>query len=83
VELVSCKGDIRELFIKAQMEPLCGWPWLEANESKAYPEQSIVVFFNDKVLLDMPSTAKKPGLIKAAMKMAVKVKELEYARKTF
>lgn len=66
--------------IKPGLQPLCGWPWLEANEGKVYPEQSIVVFFNDKELVAMPVTAKKPGLIKAAMKMAVRSEV--YAGKT-
>jgi hypothetical protein len=58
--------------IRPGFDPLCGWPWLEANEGKEYPEQKITVFFNDKALVDIPSTAKKPGLIKAAMKIAVR-----------
>jgi hypothetical protein len=58
--------------VKPGMEPLCGWSWLEANEGKVYPEQSIIVFFNNKELVAISSTAKKSGLIKAAMKMAIK-----------
>jgi hypothetical protein len=64
--------DIREVFIKAQMEPLCGWPWLDENRRKEYPEQGITVFFNGKALLAVPSTSTKRGLIKAAMTMAIR-----------
>jgi hypothetical protein len=66
--LVSRPGDIRELFIKAQMEPLCGWPWLDENRGKVYPEQGITVFHNGKALLDVPSTSKRS--IKGIMEMA-------------
>jgi 5-methylcytosine-specific restriction endonuclease McrA len=66
--------------LESRMEPLCGRQWLEDNKDRIYPEQRIVVFFNGKPLVDMPSTAKKPSLIKAAMKMAVRSEA--YAGKT-
>jgi hypothetical protein len=68
----SQQQDIREVFIKAQMEPLCGWPWLDENRHKEYSEQGITVFFNGKALLAVPSTSTKRGLIKAAMTMAIR-----------
>jgi hypothetical protein len=59
--------------VRLGIEPLCGWPWVEENRGKIYPEQGIVVFFNGKELLDMPSTSTKRGLIRAVMALAKNV----------
>jgi 5-methylcytosine-specific restriction endonuclease McrA len=64
------RQDLRESIIKQGLEPLCGWPWLEENRCKQYPEQGITVFFKGKELVIMPSTSTKRGIIKSAMKMA-------------
>jgi len=56
--------------VRPGIVPLCGWPWLEANAGKVYPEQAIAVFYNEKPLLCLPSTSTKRGIIKAAMTMA-------------
>lgn len=61
--------EMTEPFISARMEPLCGWAWIQANIGRAYPEQSMTVSFNGKVLLSLP-VEPKAGLIKAAMGMA-------------
>jgi hypothetical protein len=58
--------------VRPGIEPLCGWPWLEANEGKVYPEQCITIFFNGKPLVVMPSTSTKRGLIRATMTMAIR-----------
>jgi hypothetical protein len=81
------KPDVMEAFVKANMDPLCGWPWLDENKLKRYPEQSIAVSYDGKGILCIASTRTRPGLIKAAMTMArnTEAKErgrLEHARKT-
>ena len=55
--------------IRPGIEPLCGWPWLEENKSKAYPQQDIEVFHNGKRLLVLSSTDKH-RTIRAVMTMA-------------
>lgn len=60
------------LLVRPGIVPLCGWPWLEANEGKVYPEQGITIFFNGKALVVMPSTSTKRGVIRAAMTMAAR-----------
>lgn len=55
--------------VRLGMEPLCGWPWLEENRDKVYPEQGIEVIHNGKVLLNLSADPRR-GLIEAAMTMA-------------
>jgi hypothetical protein len=81
------KPDVMEAFMKAQMEPLSGWPWLAENKLKRYPEQSIAISYDGKAILCITSTRTRPSLIKTAMTMArnTETKErgrLEHARKT-
>jgi hypothetical protein len=64
------KPDVMEAFMKAQMEPLSGWPWLAENRLKQYPEQSIAVSYDGKGILCIASTRTWPGVIKTAMTMA-------------
>jgi hypothetical protein len=59
-----------ESYITTGMEPLCGRQWIEDNKGKVYPEQTITVFHNGKVLVVVPSTSTKRGLVRAAMTMA-------------
>lgn len=47
----SDHSDIREAFKQAQMEPSCGWAWLEQHMRKDHLEQSITVLRDGKVVL--------------------------------
>jgi len=57
----SDSPDIREAFIQAQMEPNCGWPWLEQHMRKAHPDQSITILRDGKVVLEVAAANKEAG----------------------
>jgi hypothetical protein len=67
--LVEMRGDIRELFRRYSMDPLCGWSWLEANRGKRYPQQTIEVYY-DGEQLTLPAPSRQTG-IKEAMRVAI------------
>jgi 5-methylcytosine-specific restriction endonuclease McrA len=76
---LKCKQDPSPLLpplpgalVRPGMVPLCGWPWLEENLCRGYPEQGIEIFHNGKILLSMPATPTGRGHIREAMKMAGK-----------
>jgi hypothetical protein len=64
------KPDVMEAFVQAQMNPLCGWLWLSKNRFRQHPEQTISISYNGKAIFDITSSKMRPGLIRAAMKMA-------------
>ena len=51
--------DIREAFIQAQMEPNCGWLWLDEHMRQAYPNQSMTILRDGKVVLEVRAANKE------------------------
>jgi len=47
------------------LEPLCGWPWIEENKDKVYPEQGIEVFWRGRAVLKMPAEVRGPEVKRA------------------
>jgi hypothetical protein len=51
--------DIREAFIQTQMEPNCGWPWLDQHMRKTHPDQRITILRDGKVILEVAADNKE------------------------
>jgi hypothetical protein len=67
--------------VRRGMAPLCGWPWLEENIGKGYPDQGMEVFHDGKVLLSLPANPAGRGHIRAAMTMAENCKNVDNPNK--
>jgi 5-methylcytosine-specific restriction endonuclease McrA len=58
--------------VRPGMAPLCGWPWLEENWGRGWPEQSMEIFHDGEVILTLPANPDGRGQVREAMKMAGK-----------
>ena len=65
----TCYSDLIQRFINANIEPLCGWPWLEQNMHKKHPEQTMTILHDGKVVFTTTKD-KESKAVKAAMELA-------------
>lgn len=61
-------SDVALRFIEAKVEPIGGWAWLEHNQQKSYPEQTMTIFYNDKPVFTFTNNDKPTKkVVKAIM----------------
>ena len=65
--------DVRTRFVEARVIPLCGWDWLEQNLRRAYPEQTLTIFYKGQWVAELSSSRKHT---KKGMKEIIKIAQM-------